>query len=139
MADLKSLIRLHKYKLDEMQRAMAELNAQVAALEKKKADLLDQIRREQEAGDKNPEMALTYGAYAQAAIERRRNLDAGIELVEAEILKARDRIRDAFAELKKYEMTQEAREQAEQDEIDYKESLALDEMGLETHRRKEKE
>lgn len=139
MADLKSLIRLHKYKLDEMQRAMAELNAQVAALEKKKADLLDQIRREQEASEKNPEIGMTYGAYAQVALERRRNLENGIAIVEAEILKARDRIKDAYAELKKFEMTQEAREQAEQDEIDYKESLALDEMGLESHRRKEKE
>lgn len=139
MADLNPLIRLHKYKLDEMQRALAALNAQVMALERQKADLLVQIMREQEACEKNDEIGIAYGSFAQAAIERRRRLEESIDQVEAQILESRDKIKDAYAELKKFEMTQDARDQAEKDQVAYKQGQELDEIGLETHRRREKE
>jgi nicotinate-nucleotide pyrophosphorylase len=64
-------------------------------------------------------------------------MDGAIAKINARIERAQDEIRAAFADLKKVEITQKNREDREEAEQNRKETIMLDEIGLETFRRNE--
>jgi len=135
--DLHNLIRLHDWQVEEKQRQLAGLVGAVAALEDRARRLEEELLHEQKVAAAAPaEIGLYYGNFAKAAIERRRMLAKAIAEAEAETAAARDKLREAYRELKKYAVAQDHRDVREAAERDRKEQIFLDELGMQTFLRK---
>lgn len=137
--DLYSLIRLHDWQVEERQRVLADLLGAVAALEMRARHLEESLLHEQKVAAAAPaEVGMYYGDFAKAAIERRKVLAKAITEAEAEAAAARDQLREAYRELKKYAMAQDHRNAREAAERNRKEQVLLDEMGIQGFLRKKR-
>lgn len=135
--DLRSLIRLHRWRLDEERRKLAELLAAIDELERRAVRLEEDLRREQGVAAASPEVAgFLYGAYAVAVIAHRHQISQSIARTEEGIAAARDALADARGELKKYELTQANREKRRIEELAHKEQTDLDEVGIQGFRQR---
>lgn len=128
MRSFASLVKLARFKVEELQRQMAMLDDARAHLEGRAADLERSVPEEQVAANATKEGYLAYGSYAQAVIVRKENLKVSMVEIDAQTASLRVLLADAFHELKKFELMEERRlktiaeaaakaEQAELDEI----------------------
>jgi flagellar export protein FliJ len=128
MRSFKSQIRLQKFHVDEAQRRLAELVQLEDRLKEARTQLDAELVREQAEATKSFEASLTYGAFATNLVQRREKLELSLLEVAQSIEDSREVLRDAFAELKKYELaanaaadrvrrTRDRTEQARQNEI----------------------
>ncbi len=135
--DLYNLIRLHKWHVNEKQRKLGEMNHMLNSLESQAQALENELANEQKvAAQSATEAGLLYGNYAEAIIERRKRLAESISQAENAIAAAREELATAYQELKKYELTQENRNRRAAMEQTRKEQMALDEIALQTYRKK---
>ena len=139
MADLRPLIRYHKWRLDEKQRALAELRSREDQILANAASLEEEIKAEQRTVGANQEVAFGYGNFARAAIARRDHLTRMLTEIRASITIAADELAEAFREVKTYELAQEERNKREAEERRRKENIDLDETAQIGHRRRQEE
>lgn len=122
------LIRLARFKVEELQKQLAEIDRARAALTHQITRLEASVPEEQAEAAKSKDGFLAYGSYAQAVIKRKENIRLSLDEVDAQAESIRGRLETAFQELKKYEILEERRlsrieaavrasEQAELDEI----------------------
>lgn len=137
MKALATLIRLHTHQLDEKRRALAQAQDRLEHARDDLRRLEEEVVAEKRQATEVYESGLTYGAYVQAAKQRRLLIEARIAQLEQEALAALERVTEAFAELKKYEITKANREKQALEEANRVEQALLDEMGLAMHRRKQ--
>ena len=130
------LIRLARFKVEELQKQMAELD-------RSRQSLIDQIERleasvpeEQAAATESKEGFVAYGSYAQAVIKRKENIRASLDEVEVQADALRARLSEAFQELKKYELLEERRLARIEDAVRKAEQDELDEMAQIRHVRR---
>ena len=136
---LKTLIRLSKWNVDEKQRVLVALQGREDEILSWIAQLDVQLKEEQRiAAEDSTGVGFSYGNFANAWLDRRKQLFSMLDMIRAEIVRARDELSEAFNELKTYEITQRERDRREQAERDKKEQAFLDEIGLNIHRRKDK-
>ncbi len=138
MTNLAPLIRVRKHAIEQKQKLLAELYRQAEQLADNKRRLLDQLAEEQAAlkNTDSVEMIRSLAVYAEAVKGRVADIDAAMKRLDARIEVAREDMREAFAELKKIEITAERRADEIRAEFDKKESDMLDEMGIDAYRRK---
>ncbi len=137
MKPFQSQIRLHKWNVDEAQRRLSDL---VQLDERLRADLqrlADETLREQEAANQSPEALYAYGRYAEQLVERRARLEQSILEVGDQITHAQETLRDAFAELKKYELAAEAAQERAKRKRDQRDQIEQDEIAIGIFRRRE--
>lgn len=134
--DLKTLIRLHKWTLDEIQRKLGNLLRFESALLNRKELLKRQYDEEERIAGDNQIAALTFGAYVDWYVKEKERVEQALEDNRREILKVRDELLEAFQELKTFEISQENRERREKEELERKMNRVLDEIGLNLYRRK---
>lgn len=136
MADLKSLIRVRKHTVEQKQKTVADLYRAAEELQNQKAGLLENLALEEEKlKNMSVEMLSYFGPYSEAVKERVTEIDKKSDTLEKRIMIAQEDMREAYAELKKVEITQERREEEETKEIKDKEAAELDEIALEGYRR----
>ncbi len=136
--DLNTLIRLNEWTVDERRRELGDVLASLAELESGLHRLREELASEQGVVQASPEEAgFFYGNYAQAVIERRHRLNTGVARMEEEVAQARDKLNEAYRELKKFEVAQDLRDTHEARELARKEQIDLDEMGLQAYRLKQ--
>lgn len=122
------LIRLARFKVEELQKQMAEIERARASIGGQIARLEQSVPEEQAVASEDKDGYLAYGSYARSVIQRKDNLRASLDDVAGQADALRSRLEDAFAELKKYVLLEERRlariqdsaraaEQAEMDEI----------------------
>ncbi len=140
MADLESLIKYRTHQLDEKKKLLAELFKEAEQIELQKHTLLENLEREKLLTEKDNslETSVYFGNYAELIMTKIESLDKAKEKLETRISLAQEEVRNAFAELKKVEITNDRRKEEEKAEINKKISLELDEIGIETFRRAEK-
>lgn len=120
------LIRLARFKVEELQKQMAELDRSKTALINQIERLEASVPEEQAVATQSRDGYLAYGSYAQAVIKRKENIRSSLDEVEVQADALRARLGDAFQELKKFEVLEERRlahiekvlRAAEQDELD---------------------
>ena len=97
--DLKAIVRLHKYIVDEKRRDLGALLGEVLDLEHRAKNLEVEIVSEQNAAQQSPEEAgYLYGPYAAEAIARRQQImDATVEF-EEKIAVAQEEMRENLEE-----------------------------------------
>ncbi|MEC9249262.1 MAG: flagellar export protein FliJ [Pseudomonadota bacterium] len=129
------LIRLARFKVEELQKQMAELDRSKAALISQIERLEASVPEEQAIATQSKDGYLAYGSYAQAVIKRKDNIRASLSEVEAQSDALRDRLSEAFQELKKYELLEERRVARAEAAVRDAEQAELDEMASIRHRR----
>ncbi len=134
MADLAPLIRLHRHNLDQKRRALGELYRSMGVLEQELQKLEAELAAEREKSNEL-EVAYTFAQYIEAWQLRRRRVELLQQQLDKQIEAAKNDLIETFSELKKYEMTQAERDRLEEEERAFKESQAMDAIGLENFRR----
>ncbi len=135
--NLKGLIRLHQWVVDERRRKLGDLLKMLAELEDQSRRLEAEVVDEQKAASNAPETAgFLYGNYARHVIERRERLTKSIASMEARIASAREELNEAYRELKKFQVAQDVRDRREALEAARRDQNVLDEIGLAMHRRR---
>ena len=133
---LGALIRLHDWQVDEKRRALAEKLRIAEQLEAKLQELEAEALAESRIAAASPETGLFYGRYVDGVRKRRGGLNQAIAAIEAEIVEAREAVREAFLQLKKFETAAERRAARETLERDRRDQGVLDEVALNTYRQK---
>lgn len=130
-----SLIRLHRFQVDEKRRQVVEIETMIAEFRRKEAELEQQILSEQERAGVSDVGHYAYPTFAKAARDRRENLLKSIEGLTVQLEAAKDDLAEAFSELKKYELMNEKESLRAKAELSAREQAELDEVGLAMHRR----
>jgi flagellar protein FliJ len=136
MSTLDSLIRLHRWQLDERRRQLAELDALGEKLRQEQARLAAEEKSEQAAAASSREASAAYGNYAKRLIERRGRLKESLGSVEQQIGEAREALAETYREVKRYEIASANRAMQQRKREARQQQRVLDELGIETHRRK---
>jgi flagellar protein FliJ len=136
VSTLESLIRLHRWQLDERRRHLADLDALANRLQSEQARLSSEQVVEQGIASGSLEAGTAYGAYARRLVERRRKLAESIESVEQQIAQARDALAEAFREVKRYEIAAASRASQLSKRIARRDQATLDEVAAEADRRR---
>lgn len=133
MKGLPNLIRLHRWRLDEKRRNLAELERLAAELRDQGVRIEENMRSEQKVAVNSPEAGFAYGNYAKAVIARRATLAASLAEVQLKISETADDVTQSFQELKRFEIAQEHREKAARERAARLEQFAFDELGARRH------
>jgi flagellar protein FliJ len=136
MSALDQLIRLHRWRLDELRRHLTDVEALAAKLEEQRRRLDTDDKREQSLAGASAEAAFAYPAYARQLIERRRKLAQSQSEAAEQIAKAQAALAEAFQELKRYETAAANRVRQQQRREQTRQQQALDEIGIDRFRRR---
>ncbi len=136
MKHFESQIRLHKWHVDEAQRRLAELLRLEDRLREDLRRLEAEQSTEQQVAAVSLEASMTYGVYAEQLTDRRHKLNRSIAEVVEQVTQAREALKDAFAELKKFELAAEAAEERARRRRGQREQQQQDEIGIGIFRRR---
>jgi flagellar FliJ protein len=131
-----TLLRLKRFRVDEMKRRIAAIDAMKVDLERKLTDLDDNVAREKlRAGDSDIGR-LAFPSFLRSIEARRENLRHTLKEIEREHMAAQVDLSNAFQDLKSLEIATE--QQAKRvNELQARRTQArMDEMALVRHLRK---
>src|SRR5579862_226068 len=131
---LESLIRVHRWQLDEQRRNVAEIESLIAKLRADLEHLEVERETEQRIAATSAEASFAYAAYAAALIERRRKLTLSLVEAEQQAAKAREALADVFQEVKRYEIAAARRLLNQRAEAERLQQNDMDEIAIGVHR-----
>lgn len=137
MSAIDSLIRLHRHRLDEKRRHLAELDRLAERLQSEGHRLEQELLSEQEIAAASPEARHAYSNYARELNERRAKLAASLEEVEGQTAAAREALAEAFQEVKRYEITAANRQKRERQILGRRIQVEQDEIAAQLYSRRE--
>ena len=137
MKGIATLIRLRKQRLDEMRVALAEIERKRDQLIAAARHLEEEFKAEQKTAAASLDASLTYSGYAAKVAEWRVALANETTKLGAEIERAGEAVVEAYRELKKYEVNESRREARVRAESERRERQNLDEIALDTFRRRQ--
>lgn len=135
MRNRETLIRLHRFQVDEKRRKLAELELMAQEFRARERELEAQVLAEQKKAGISDVAHFAYPMFAKSVIRRRQNILASIEDIERQLDAAKDELAAAFRELKKYELLEDSRKRKHRKEVMRVEQAELDEIALGIHRR----
>ena len=136
---LNSLIRLHKFRVDEKRREIAGVISIIEDLERQSRELDERITREQPIASRSPQEAgVLFGNYVAHHIFKKEQFLVALKELEEKLVSVQEELREEFRELKGVELTQDARNRVRVIERNRAEQLTLDEIGAEVYRRKDR-
>jgi flagellar export protein FliJ len=131
-----TLLRLKRFRVDEMKRRIASIDAMKADLERKLADLDDNVAREKlRAGDSDIGR-LAFPSFLRSIEARRENLRTTLKEIEREHAVALTDLSNAFQDLKSLEVATEQQAKRLAEMQARRAQARLDEMALVRHLRK---
>lgn len=104
MKSRESLIRLKRFQADDKRRQVNQIQTMVAEFERMARDLEDQINVEQDRAGIRDTSHFAYPTFAKAAMQRRDNLRASAQDLEAQLAAAQQGLELALDELRKAEL-----------------------------------
>jgi len=136
MSSLDTLIKLHRWQLDEQRRKFVEFENLAERLRAELQRLDSEQQFEQRVAGNSHEANYAYSGYAKSIIDRRAKLTRSIEETEQQIVGARAALADAYAEVKRHEIAAANRLLAKHRGIERLRQQELDEVALSGFRRK---
>ncbi len=136
MTALGSLVRVHSWALNEKRQKLADLEALADKMRRDLVELEAELESEQRSAAASIEGTVAFPAFVAAALERRKRLRESIANLEVATEAARAEVREAFEEVKKYELARDNHEQRERERLAKREQAALDELGVSMYARK---
>jgi len=135
MSTLESLIRLHRWQVDERRRQVVELEGFSEKLRQEMARLAEERAAEQAAAGASFLARHVYPGYIRRALERQKTLEQSLAETEAQIAQARDALAEAFQELKRYEVASANRDRLRMTADARRERLETDAIAIANFRR----
>ncbi len=137
--DYETLIRLNRWKVDERSRELNALQGQAQKLKDQDKMLVDRLEYEREAAKSSLEASAMFGPFSNGIGKQRNRIAADLRQLARKIDEARDNLRAAMGEVKKFEIAEANARAIEARELAAKESQLLDETALSGFRRKQEE
>jgi flagellar export protein FliJ len=131
-----TLLRLKRFRVDEMKRRMASIDAMKADLERKLADLDENVAREKQRAGDSDIGRLAFPSFLRSIEARRENLRTTLKEIEREYTAAQQDLTDAFQDLKSLEVATEQQAKRLSDMQARRAQARLDEIALVRHLRK---
>src|SRR6478609_4126203 len=103
MKRTESLLRLKRFKVDEMKRRIAVIDAMRTDLQRKLADLDDNVAREKQRAGESDIGRLAFPSFLRSIDTRRDNLRNTLKEIEREHASAQADLNNAFQDLKALE------------------------------------
>ena len=100
MKSLIALVRLHKWRIDESTRKLADLDALAARFRQQITDIADRLAAEARLAGDSVAAAASYSTFMQVETARRRTLELSLADLDHQIAQAREQLAAAFRELK---------------------------------------
>jgi flagellar FliJ protein len=139
MKGLKTLIKLHRRKLDELRRRMGVLENQKNQLLAQSLRLSKELEQEIAMASQKPEMGQFFGGFAKRIQKRQEDIAAEVRKLDQQMAKLRDEIAEAFTEIKKFEIAEQNAKLRAEEELRRKETIMLDDIGAQQFNRRQKE
>jgi flagellar protein FliJ len=122
MKSRESLMRLHKFRVEERRRRIAQIETMIADFERMASELDREIKVEQDRVGIHDPSHFAYPTYAKAAMQRRENLKRSAEDLKVQLADAKSALEEALADMKKAELLdgrdqQRAEESREQPDL----------------------
>ena len=131
-----TLLRLKRFRVDEMKRRIASIDAMKADLERKLTDLDDNVTREKQRAGDSDIGRLAFPSFLRSIEARRENLRTTLKEIEREYAAAHQDLTDAFHDLKSLEVATEQQAKRLSDMQARRAQARLDEIALVRHLRK---
>jgi flagellar export protein FliJ len=131
-----ALLRLRRFRVDELKRQMATLDGMKLDAERKLSDLEDSVVRERQRSGDSDIGRLAFPSFLRSIESRRENLRATLKEIEREHAIAQADLNVAFQDLKGLEFATEQQAKRVQEVEGRRAQSRLDEMALMRHLRK---
>ena len=131
-----SLLRLKRFRVDELKRRLGTLDEMRTDLEKKLTDLEDSVVRERQRSADSDIGRLAFPSFLQSIEVRRKNIRTTMTELERERAAQQDDLTAAFQDLKTFELAEEERLRRSAEAQSRAQQSRLDEMALVRHLRK---
>jgi len=131
-----TLIRLRRFRVDDLKRRLATLDAMKADVERKLADLEDSVARERQRAGDSDIGRLAFPSFLRSIESRRENLRATQKDIERERVQAQDDLAGAYQDLKALELAAEQQMKRANEAEARRSQSRMDEMALVRHLRK---
>jgi flagellar protein FliJ len=131
-----TLIRLRKFRVDELKRRMGTLDGMKADVERKLRDLDETVAREKQRATDSDIGRLAFPSFLKSIEERRSNLSNTLQEIERERETCQGELAEAFQDLKSLEFACEQQEKRQVEIENRRAQGRLDEMALVRHLRK---
>jgi flagellar protein FliJ len=131
-----TLIRLRKFRVDELKRRMGTLDGMKADVERKLHDLDETVAREKQRATDSDIGRLAFPSFLKSIEERRGNLSNTLQEIERERDTCQGELAEAFQDLKSLEFACEQQEKRLAEVESRRAQGRLDEMALVRHLRK---
>jgi flagellar export protein FliJ len=131
-----TLLRLKRFRVDEMKRRMAAIETMRADLEKKLADLDDNVAREKQRAGDSDIGRLAFPSFLKSIETRRENLRTTLRDIEKEHAAAQADLTNAFQDLKSLEFATEQQAKRLEEIQTRRAQSRMDEMAMVRHLRK---
>jgi len=131
-----SLLRLKRFRVDELKRRLATLDEMRADLERKLADLDESVTREKSRANDSDIGRLAFPSFLQSIDVRRKNIRTTMTELERERTQQQEDLAEAFQDLKSFELAEEERFRRAAEAESRAGQSRLDEMAIVRHLRK---
>src|ERR1700761_3733507 len=131
-----SLMRLKRFRVDDLKRRMGTLDAMKADAEKKLSDLEESVARERQRANDTDIGRLAFPSFLRSIDARRENLRATLREVERERAMVQGDLTAAFQDLKSLELATEQQTKRAAEVEQRRAQSRLDEMAIVRHLRK---
>ena len=131
-----TLLRLKRFRVDEMKRRIAAIDAMRTDLERKLSDLDDNVAREKQRAGDSDIGRLAFPSFLRSIDARRENLRHTLKEIEREYASAQLDLNNAFQDLKALEFATEQQAKRLAEIETRRAQTRMDEMALVRHLRK---
>ena len=131
-----TLLRLKRFRVDELKRRLGTLDEMKSDLERKLADLDEAVAREKQRATDSEIGRLAFPSFLQSIDARRKNIRATMKELEREHVQAQDDLAVAFNDLKTFEIAEEERIRRIAENEAHAAQQRLDELAIVRHLRK---
>lgn len=131
-----TLLRVKRFRVDDLKRRMATLDGMKADLERKLTDLEESVARERQRANDSDIGRLAFPSFLRSIDARRENLRATLKEIEGERATVQQDLSTAFQDLKSLELAIDQQQKRVAELEARRAQSRLDEMALVRHLRK---
>ena len=131
-----TMLRLKRFRVDDLKRRLATLDEMKKDLDKKLTDLDDSVTREKQRANDSEIGRLAFPSFLQSIEVRRGNIRATMKELERERAAVQEDLANAFQDLKSFELAEQERERRLSEAESRAAQTRLDEMAIVRHLRK---
>src|SRR5687768_2392682 len=131
-----TMLRLKRFRVDDLKRRLATLDEMKADLDKKLTDLDDSVVREKQRANDSDIGRLAFPSFLQSIEVRRVNIRATMKELERERATVQEDLAAAFQDLKSFELAEQERERRVSETQARAAQVRMDEIAIVRHLRK---